>query len=172
MAKDASLREHTAMRPPARGLRVGPCERGVPGESGIRRSHEHPRAGHARARRSDDYGRGSRVFRAFQNRRNDSEHPCRYRLAVTDIHEIKTGRRQKVSIDVRHAAVSCNSSKYLSAPAPDGDFNNPQDVATLKRLVRTADVFSQGYRPGIMDKHGLGPEALSGCRERRSRRSR
>jgi crotonobetainyl-CoA:carnitine CoA-transferase CaiB-like acyl-CoA transferase len=41
------------------------------------------------------------------------------------------------------------------------DFDNAEDVATLKRLVRGADVFSQGYRPGIMDKHGLSPEALA-----------
>ena len=41
-------------------------------------------------------------------------------VAVTDIHEIKTGRRQKVAIDVRHAAVTCQSSKHLSQPAPGG----------------------------------------------------
>ena len=33
-------------------------------------------------------------------------------VAVTDIHEMKTGRRQKVAIDARHAAATCNSSKY------------------------------------------------------------
>ena len=41
-------------------------------------------------------------------------------VAVTDIHEIKTGRRQKVAIDVRHAAATCQSSKYLSEPKPGG----------------------------------------------------
>ena len=34
-------------------------------------------------------------------------------------------------------------------------------MATVKKLVRNADVFSQGYRPGIMDKHGLTPEQLA-----------
>jgi crotonobetainyl-CoA:carnitine CoA-transferase CaiB-like acyl-CoA transferase len=43
-------------------------------------------------------------------------------VAVTDIHEIKTGRRQKVAIDVRQAAATCNSSKYLSQPARGGGF--------------------------------------------------
>src|SRR4029079_2836496 len=43
-------------------------------------------------------------------------------VAVTDIHEIKTGRRQKVAIDARQAAATCNSSKYLSQPAPGGGF--------------------------------------------------
>jgi crotonobetainyl-CoA:carnitine CoA-transferase CaiB-like acyl-CoA transferase len=41
-------------------------------------------------------------------------------VAVTDIHEMKTGRRQKVAIDVRHAAATCQSSKFLSRPAPGG----------------------------------------------------
>jgi crotonobetainyl-CoA:carnitine CoA-transferase CaiB-like acyl-CoA transferase len=41
------------------------------------------------------------------------------------------------------------------------DFNKAEDVATVKQLVRNADVFSQGYRPGIMDKHGLSPEQLA-----------
>ncbi len=31
-------------------------------------------------------------------------------------------------------------------------------------LIKGADVFSQGYRPGIMDKHGLTPEALAKTR--------
>lgn len=43
-------------------------------------------------------------------------------VAVTDIHEIKTGRRQKVSVDVRHAAATCRSSKYLSQPVASGGF--------------------------------------------------
>src|SRR5678815_125325 len=41
-------------------------------------------------------------------------------VAITDIHEMKTGRRQKVAIDVRHAAASCQSSKDLSQPAAGG----------------------------------------------------
>ncbi len=41
------------------------------------------------------------------------------------------------------------------------NLTKPDDVATIKKLVRDADVFSQGYRPGIMDKHGLSPEQLA-----------
>jgi crotonobetainyl-CoA:carnitine CoA-transferase CaiB-like acyl-CoA transferase len=41
------------------------------------------------------------------------------------------------------------------------DLNKAEHVATIKRLVRTADVFSQGYRPGIMDKLGMTPEELA-----------
>ena len=41
------------------------------------------------------------------------------------------------------------------------DLTKPEDVAAVKKLVKNADVFSQGYRPGIMDKHGLSPEQLA-----------
>ena len=41
-------------------------------------------------------------------------------VAVTDIHEMKTGRRQKVAIDVRHAAATCQSSKFLKEPGENG----------------------------------------------------
>jgi crotonobetainyl-CoA:carnitine CoA-transferase CaiB-like acyl-CoA transferase len=41
------------------------------------------------------------------------------------------------------------------------DLNKPEDVETIRQLARTADVFSQGYRPGIMNKFGLSPEALA-----------
>ena len=43
-------------------------------------------------------------------------------VAVSDIWELKTGRRQKVSIDVRHAAAGLRSSAYLQRPGPDGAF--------------------------------------------------
>jgi crotonobetainyl-CoA:carnitine CoA-transferase CaiB-like acyl-CoA transferase len=43
-------------------------------------------------------------------------------VAVTDIWEMKTGRRQKVSIDVRHAAAGLRSSAYLQRPGADGAF--------------------------------------------------
>ena len=53
-------------------------------------------------------------------------------------------------MDTSHGKRSC----FLNLTKPD-------DVATIKKLVRNADVFSQGYRPGIMDKHGLSPEQLA-----------
>ena len=43
-------------------------------------------------------------------------------VAVSDIWELKTGRRPKVSIDVRHAAAGLRSSVYLQRPGPDGAF--------------------------------------------------
>lgn len=43
-------------------------------------------------------------------------------VAVSDIWGMKTGRRQKVSIDVRHAAAGLRSSAYLQRPGADGAF--------------------------------------------------
>jgi crotonobetainyl-CoA:carnitine CoA-transferase CaiB-like acyl-CoA transferase len=53
-------------------------------------------------------------------------------------------------IDTSHGKRSC----FLNLTKAD-------DLATIKRLARNADVFSQGYRPGIMDKHGFSPEQLA-----------
>src|SRR5437660_2347510 len=40
------------------------------------------------------------------------------------------------------------------------DLRQPKDLDTLKGLVREADVFSQGYRPGTLAARGLSPEEL------------
>ena len=39
------------------------------------------------------------------------------------------------------------------------DLRMPGDVDILRGLVRKADVFSQGYRPGTLVSRGLSPEA-------------
>ena len=44
------------------------------------------------------------------------------------------------------------------------DLRQPQDVETLRGLVREADVFTQGYRPGTLGDRGLSPEELSQLR--------
>lgn len=44
------------------------------------------------------------------------------------------------------------------------DLSQSDNAATLKRLVKGADVFSQGYRPGMLQKHGFGPEDLAAHR--------
>src|SRR5947207_7103064 len=43
-------------------------------------------------------------------------------VAVSDLWELKVGRRQKVSIDVRHAAAGLRSSVYMQRPGADGVF--------------------------------------------------
>ena len=44
------------------------------------------------------------------------------------------------------------------------DLKNPADNARLKELVQQADVFSQGYRPGQLERLGFGPEELAALR--------
>jgi crotonobetainyl-CoA:carnitine CoA-transferase CaiB-like acyl-CoA transferase len=44
------------------------------------------------------------------------------------------------------------------------DLRQERDLARLKELVREADVFSQGYRPGTLGNRGLSPEELAKLR--------
>jgi hypothetical protein len=44
------------------------------------------------------------------------------------------------------------------------DLRQPQELETLKGLVREGDVFSQGYRPGTLANRGLSPEELAALR--------
>ena len=39
------------------------------------------------------------------------------------------------------------------------DLKDQDDVATLKKLIATADGLVEGFRPGVMEKLGLGPDA-------------
>lgn len=40
------------------------------------------------------------------------------------------------------------------------DLKNPEDLALLKRLIAKADVMIQNFRPGVMERLGLGYEAV------------
>lgn len=56
-------------------------------------------------------------------------------VAVSDIWEMKTGRRQKAAVDVRHAAAGLRSSRYMQTPGPDGAFKlvtSPEHEAMLR----------------------------------------
>jgi len=44
------------------------------------------------------------------------------------------------------------------------DLRQPEDLETLRGLIRETDVFSQGYRPGTLGQRGLSPEALAQLR--------
>ena len=44
------------------------------------------------------------------------------------------------------------------------DLRRPEDVEILRDLVRKADIFSQGYRPGSLGGRGLSPEELAQIR--------
>jgi alpha-methylacyl-CoA racemase len=40
------------------------------------------------------------------------------------------------------------------------DLKNPDDVTRLRALLRTADGLIEGFRPGVMERLGLGPDVL------------
>jgi crotonobetainyl-CoA:carnitine CoA-transferase CaiB-like acyl-CoA transferase len=44
------------------------------------------------------------------------------------------------------------------------DLRNAKDTAMLRELARTADVFSQSYRPGALEHYGFGPDQLAALR--------
>jgi len=44
------------------------------------------------------------------------------------------------------------------------DLRNPAEAETMRALIRDCDVFSQGYRPGALARHGFSPEALAELR--------
>ena len=44
------------------------------------------------------------------------------------------------------------------------DLERPDGAETMRQLARGADVFSQGYRPGALARHGLAPEDLARLR--------
>jgi crotonobetainyl-CoA:carnitine CoA-transferase CaiB-like acyl-CoA transferase len=44
------------------------------------------------------------------------------------------------------------------------DLNEAAEAERLRELVKEADVFSQGYRPGVLEARGFGPEELAELR--------
>ncbi len=44
------------------------------------------------------------------------------------------------------------------------DLDRPVDASTLRKLVRGADVFAQGYRGGAMERRGFGPDDVARLR--------
>ena len=59
-------------------------------------------------------------------------------VAVADLWEMKTGRRQSVDVDVRASAAAMRSSEYLQMPNKDGVFVDMQDEHhdAMKRITQ------------------------------------
>ncbi|MCH8951007.1 MAG: CoA transferase, partial [Proteobacteria bacterium] len=51
-------------------------------------------------------------------------------------------------------------SEARNKPSVTLDLKSPEGVATLKQLVRRADVLAENFRPGTLEKWGLGPDVL------------
>jgi crotonobetainyl-CoA:carnitine CoA-transferase CaiB-like acyl-CoA transferase len=71
-------------------------------------------------------------------------------LKITGAHLPSLGRQE---YDTGHGKLSAHL-----------DLREARDVETLRELVRKADVFSQGYRPGTLGNRGFSPEALAALR--------
>ena len=71
-------------------------------------------------------------------------------MKITASHLPSSGSQE---LDTGHGKLSA----YL-------DLREPADVDTLQGLVKEADVFSQGYRPGTLAGRGLSPEDLARLR--------
>ena len=41
------------------------------------------------------------------------------------------------------------------------DLKDPAAIAQVRELARSADALIEGYRPGVLERLGLGPEVLS-----------
>src|SRR5579885_2064857 len=46
------------------------------------------------------------------------------------------------------------------------DLKQPEDQAIARRLVASADVVVENFRPGVMERFGLGPEAMTAANPR------
>ena len=55
-------------------------------------------------------------------------------VAITDIYELKTGRRQKVTINVRNAAATCRSSRYLQQESSAGGFETVPETPSMTHM--------------------------------------
>ena len=71
-------------------------------------------------------------------------------LKITGAHLPSIGRQE---YDTGHGKLSAHL-----------DLREARDVEVLRGLVREADVFSQGYRPGTLGNRGFSPEALAQMR--------
>ena len=79
-----------------------------------------------------------------------------------------------VRIDRRSRGSDADQSGAIEAPATDSDLlnrgkrsvaidlKNPAGVAVVLRLLESADVLVEGFRPGVMERLGLGPDVVTG----------
>jgi alpha-methylacyl-CoA racemase len=51
-------------------------------------------------------------------------------------------------------------------PSVGVDLKHPRGVETVLRLVERADALIEGFRPGVMERLGLGPDACRACNRR------
>ncbi|MBI2260436.1 MAG: CoA transferase [Caulobacterales bacterium] len=55
---------------------------------------------------------------------------------------------------------------HRGRPAVGVDLKDPADLARVRRLIASADALIEGFRPGVMERLELGPEACAGLNPR------
>ena len=80
-------------------------------------------------------------------------HPAEHGADVLRITASHIAARDDQEYDTGHGKLSARL-----------DLRQLDDLETLRGLVREADVFSQGYRPGTLGNRGLSPEELAKLR--------
>nr|XP_036575494.1 putative alpha methylacyl-CoA racemase [Colletotrichum truncatum]KAF6782074.1 putative alpha methylacyl-CoA racemase [Colletotrichum truncatum] len=102
-------------------------------------------------------------------------------LKVVDLTRVIAGpavTRGLAELDASVMRVTSPNITDLSAVHQDlnwGKWNchlnikNPEDQEKLRELIREADVVVDGYRPGVMERHGLGRQAIFDLVRDRSR---
>ena len=83
---------------------------------------------------------------------------CGMMLADMGAEIIRVDRSAAVGSGARGADVLARGRKSIAV-----DLKNPQGVETVLKLVETADVLLEGFRPGVTERLGLGPDV---CLER------
>lgn len=71
-----------------------------------------------------------------------------------------SGRARSIEVDAR-LDVTARGRQSLAL-----DLKRPEAVQTVLRLCRDADALLEGFRPGVMERLGLGPEACMGVNPR------
>ena len=97
-----------------------------------------------------------------------------YQLALLGADVVKI--EPKISDDMRHSQLSKEWAAKGLGPSFMGinsnkrsltlDLRKPKAVEIVKRLAKTADIVWENFRPGIMERFGLGYEVLKGINPR------
>jgi alpha-methylacyl-CoA racemase len=69
-------------------------------------------------------------------------------------------RRPPAAASSRAAHLSGRDVLSRSRTVVDLDLKSPEDIAKVRALAATADGLIEGFRPGVMERLGLGPEVL------------
>ncbi|MEZ5817812.1 MAG: CaiB/BaiF CoA-transferase family protein [Hyphomicrobiaceae bacterium] len=84
---------------------------------------------------------------------------CGMMLADMGAEVIRVDRREKADLGLDRGPrfeVMNRGRKSIAV-----DIKKPEAVEIVKRLVRDADVLIEGFRPGVMERLGLGPDVLA-----------